>query len=250
MATPFKDWLNGLTSKTTPVDTDELYVRDSSGTPSSKKLTWANIKATLKSYFDTVYVPGGSSGQVQFNNGGSFGGDSGLTFNNSTKLLTVGGNITMQAASDYSSVEVRSSANYGSFVFGTQRSSFLCGDGFASTNGHPLGATWGGYLYIAADSSSPGEGTGTIHLLRDESFTLAQRNGTNAQTSRLYGTYTDASNYRRVALAMTTAGVASIAPEGAGTGASGNVLHISGLPTSNPGPGILWNDAGTVKVGT
>ena len=27
----FKDWLNGLTSKTTPVDADELYVRDSSG---------------------------------------------------------------------------------------------------------------------------------------------------------------------------------------------------------------------------
>jgi hypothetical protein len=78
----------------------------------------------------------------------------------------------------------------------------------------------------------------------------AQRNGTNAQTARTYGTYTDTSNYRRIAIAMTTAGVASIAPEGAGTGASGNVLHISGLPTSNPGAGILWNDSGTVKVGT
>ena len=27
------------------------------------------------------------------------------------------------------------------------------------------------------------------------------------------------------------------------------VAYIT-LPTSNPGPGILWNDAGTVKVGT
>lgn len=80
--------------------------------------------------------------------------------------------------------------------------------------------------------------------------TLAQRNGTSAQESRIYGTFPDASNYRRLSKGMSTAGVAFLRPEGAGTGASGNVLHISGLPTSNPGPGILWNDAGTVKVGT
>ena len=79
---------------------------------------------------------------------------------------------------------------------------------------------------------------------------VAQRNGANAQSYRLYGTYTDSSNYRRLALASTTAGVFSIKPEGAGTGASGNVLHISGLPTSNPGPGILWNNAGTPAIGT
>jgi hypothetical protein len=87
-------------------------------------------------------------------------------------------------------------------------------------------------------------------LNSDGSHQLAQRNGVNAQTFRLYGTFTDASNSRRLALGMTTGGVATIKPEGLGTGASGNVLHISGLPDSNPGPGILWNDAGTVKVGT
>ncbi len=87
-------------------------------------------------------------------------------------------------------------------------------------------------------------------LTRDAADTFAQRRGTNAQTKRIYGTYTNASNYRRVAIGMTTGGVASIAPEGAGTGASGNVLHISGLPTANPGPGILWNNGGTVEVGT
>ena len=87
-------------------------------------------------------------------------------------------------------------------------------------------------------------------LTSDQSHTLAQRNGVNAQTHRLYGTYTDASNYRRLTKTMSAGGVAEIKPEGAGTGATGNVLHISGLPTSNPGAGILWNDAGTVKVGT
>lgn len=89
-----------------------------------------------------------------------------------------------------------------------------------------------------------------VVLRRDAADTLALRRTTNAQTFRNYGTFTDASNYRRVAISMTTAGVATIKPEGAGTGASGNVLHLSGLPTSNPGPGILWNNAGTPAIGT
>jgi len=89
-----------------------------------------------------------------------------------------------------------------------------------------------------------------VALYRDAANTLALRNSTNAQTFNTYGTYTTPSNYRRVALAMTTAGVATLKPEGAGTGASGNVLHISGLPTSNPGPGILWNNAGSPAIGT
>jgi len=51
----FKDWLNGLTSKSTPVDADELYLRDSVGS-ASNKLTWANLKATAKTYFDSLYL--------------------------------------------------------------------------------------------------------------------------------------------------------------------------------------------------
>jgi hypothetical protein len=66
----------------------------------------------------------------------------------------------------------------------------------------------------------------------------------------IFFTFTDSSNGRWLEQSMTTAGVAVLRPTGNGTGASGNLLHISGLPTSNPGPGILWNDAGTVKVGT
>lgn len=102
-------------------------------------------------------------------------------------------------------------------------------------------------LSLSTDTGQPGLGP---VLAYDANNTLAQRNGVNAQTHRIYGTYTDGSNYRRLTKTMSTGGVAEIKPEGAGTGASGNVLHISGLPTSNPGPGILWNDAGTVKVGT
>jgi hypothetical protein len=103
-----------------------------------------------------------------------------------------------------------------------------------------------GFASVNASASTLGD----TRLYRDAANTLALRNGVNAQTSRVYGTFTDASNHRRLVLTMSAAGVAEVKPEGAGTGASGNVLHISGLPTSNPGPGILWNDGGTPAIGT
>lgn len=48
--------IHAATSKTTPVDADELPLSDSAALWGLKKLTWANIKATAKSYFDTVYA--------------------------------------------------------------------------------------------------------------------------------------------------------------------------------------------------
>jgi hypothetical protein len=55
---------------------------------------------------------------------------------------------------------------------------------------------------------------------------IEQRNSTNAQRFNLYGTFTDASNFRRMFLSSTTAGAFTIGVEGAGTGASGNTLAI------------------------
>ena len=263
----FKTWLNGLTGKTTPVDADEMYLRDSVGA-ASNKVTWANLKATLKTYFDGLYlaltggtVAGGTrttSGSTltiteTLNNAGvTFPGalviDQTRTAADNKSLIAdfkVGGTSKMRVLKDggISLGNSSSPPDYGGFNYAT--------DG----NGGILLGAYGGYgLHMGATcivgwgAAAPGEKD--LILLRDAANTLAQRNGTNAQTYRNYGTYTDASNYRRVALAMTTAGVATLAPEGAGTGASGNVLHISGLPTSNPGAGILWNDTGTVKVGT
>lgn len=40
-------------------------------------------------------TPGGSDTQIQFNNGGSFAGDSGLTYNSSTDTLTVAGDVAV-----------------------------------------------------------------------------------------------------------------------------------------------------------
>ena len=66
---------------------------------------------------------------------------------------------------------------------------------------------------------------GNVTLARDTSDTLAQRRGVNAQTFRLYNTYTDASNYERVGFSWVS-NVAYIKPENAGTG-SARLLVLS-----------------------
>lgn len=53
---------HAATSKTTPVDADELPLVDSAASNVLKKVTWANLKATLKTYFDTIYAPIGGGG--------------------------------------------------------------------------------------------------------------------------------------------------------------------------------------------
>jgi hypothetical protein len=47
--------INGATSKTTPVDADQIGLMDSAASNVLKKVSWLNIKATLKTYFDTLY---------------------------------------------------------------------------------------------------------------------------------------------------------------------------------------------------
>jgi hypothetical protein len=78
-------------------------------------------------------------------------------------------------------------------------------------------------------------GAGTI-LIRDAGNTLAQRNGTNAQTFRLYNTFTDASNYERGFLRWSS-DVFEVGPEAAGTGTArpmritAATLKLPNLPT-------------------
>lgn len=49
--------VHAATSKTTPVDADEIGLIDSAASNVLKKLTWVNLKATAKTYFDTLYQP-------------------------------------------------------------------------------------------------------------------------------------------------------------------------------------------------
>lgn len=53
--------LAAATGKATPVDADTIPLNDSAATNALKKVTWANIKAVLKIYFDTLYTGGGGT---------------------------------------------------------------------------------------------------------------------------------------------------------------------------------------------
>jgi hypothetical protein len=68
--------IHAATSKATPVDADELALADSAASWGLKKLTWANLKATVKTYFDTLYSALGhvhAASAVTFTPNGSIG---------------------------------------------------------------------------------------------------------------------------------------------------------------------------------
>jgi hypothetical protein len=92
-------------------------------------------------------------------------------------------------------------------------------------------------------SSAEVNGSATVRLFRDADDILAQGRGANAQEFRLYGTYTDASNYERLAL-RTAAGDYLIAAEAAGGGTLRNLVFnaanrvakindVAGTPTGS-----------------
>ena len=86
--------------------------------------------------------------------------------------------------------------------------------GYFSTSGFGLGSLpiqWANGISGAPDA----------FIYRDAANTLAQRNSTNAQTFRLYNTYTDASNYERLSIDWsTTTNTATIVTQNAGTGSA------------------------------
>jgi hypothetical protein len=79
-----------------------------------------------------------------------------------------------------------------------------------------------------------------IVLEVEANHVLAQKNAANPQSFRVYGNATG-SHYIDMSHNGTD-GVLSV--NGGGT------LLITSLPTANPGPGFLWNNAGTPAIGT
>lgn len=92
------------TSKATPVDGDELPLSDSAASYGFKKLTWANIKATLKTYFDALYAAIShthaasdiASGQIAVANGGTGASTlTGYVKGNGTSAMTAAATVPL-----------------------------------------------------------------------------------------------------------------------------------------------------------
>jgi hypothetical protein len=151
----------------------------------------------------------------------------------------------------------------------TQGVEFLTTAGAA--NGHIRNVPNTGVLSIGS-TTSVDIAVGSVwlssdtRLFRDAANTLAQRNGTNAQTSRVYNTYTSATSYERAKLEWSS-NVLRIGTEKGSAGGTARDMELqtdgttritvkadgailfSGIPTSNPAvAGQLWNDGGTLKI--
>ena len=76
------------TAKTTPVDADTTLISDSAASGAQKKVTWANIKATLKTYYDTIYQAAlGYTAENTANKSNSYTVSSTTTYPNTKALV-------------------------------------------------------------------------------------------------------------------------------------------------------------------
>ena len=153
-----------------------------------------------------------------------------------------GGNLLDLQVNGTSAARIDSSGNItaSNFRIGSITTRFR-GDG--STGIYVDGATTvqlSGYSDNGVNVGGNSIGWGTLGLppttkLFGGSQILEQRNAANAQTFRVYGTYTDASNHVRAALSSTSTAV-TLAAETAGTGADDIPLNLTAAGT------------GTIKV--
>lgn len=105
-----------------------------------------------------------------------------------------------------------------------------------------------GFGYTFSPNNSAANGSEEFGWYRDATRSVALSGGANATRLNLYGTYTDASNYRRLYISSTTAGAFTLGVEGLGTGLSGNTLNIAnnlGIGTSSANVGLVIRRSGT-----
>jgi len=195
----------------------------------------ANRTISFPDQTGTVGLVSGATGNIQYNNAGQLAGtgDLNVDLNWTDPLVTYTGlkvNVTdtgSAAGSNLLDLQVNGASRFAvtdtgftSIATGalpctlTQNNNTLT----LSGTGNVLSANLASFALVQLAS------TGTLNLgnssfLRNDGANnlIAQRNGANAQTYRLYNTYTDASNYERLSFNWDT-NVFKIKSEAAGTG--------------------------------
>ena len=169
------------------------------------------------------------------------------TIGNALATLANPGAITFPRLNADNTATALSAANYRTALgLGTGDSPTftdftLTGAGTVSSLNSPTGNTWrmkiGTFNAISANVNvfgiggvlglgATGGNAATVYLHPGTEI-LEQRNGTNAQTFRLYNTYTDASNYERAVFGFAS-NVLRIGTENAGTGATRAIDFVVG----------------------
>jgi len=232
----------------------------------------------------TIALVAGTTGNIQYNNAGKLAGSSDfnvdLDWNESSTLFTglklnvtdtaslsdsklldlqVGGtskcsidtvgNITLEDGAWLASKndDIRLSLN--SFGSGN----FTVSKGIANDPNVYFSVRWANPIGVGIKRDLPlswgdlsSNPQGQLVLVPDGDDTLAQRRGTNAQTYRLYNTYTDPNNYQRTSISDDNIGLI-INQEYDGTGAlRTNLLDIQDNGTSK----VTITGNGNVGIGT
>jgi hypothetical protein len=113
--------LVGGTDKDSVIDADKLYMSDSAASNLLKKLSWQNIKSTLKTYFDSLYQATLVSGtNIKSINSESLVGSGNITTPNTT--YTAGDGLTLVTTTF-------SNSDKGSTTTGTTSTSFQVDSG-------------------------------------------------------------------------------------------------------------------------
>lgn len=107
----------------------------------------------------TAAAPAGSTTQVQFNDGGAFAGDAGMTFNKTTNALTLTGPLTAVGATLSSTLTMSAAAINGA-IRADVASATTCAIGAAASN----------YVRITGTTTITGLGTVASGVYRDVVF--------------------------------------------------------------------------------
>lgn len=226
------------------------------GTEPIPMVQGAATKKTTPADLSTYLLSGSATTEVLANNAGAFDGDSGFTFNATNNTVDLGG-ATLTASDpvlDLSQTWNNAGVTFTGLKFNvtdtTSAAASLLAD-FQVGGASKLAVKKNGDVTVAANAViasasgvmalnygvTAGLVVGSniytdrigvtsgilsiqdVHLNRDSADALAQRRSTNTQTSRIYNTYTDASNYERLSLVPGAAsGWMQVKAETAGTG--------------------------------
>jgi hypothetical protein len=167
--------------------------------------------------------------------------------------LQVGGSSRFSIAKGGAAV-FTNTITLGNFAVDGTGNRFSVGGSFCISNAGTSGPAIynNGYLGWLTGSASLNSPVSDLTLYRDAANTLAQRNGVNAQTLRVYNTFTDASNYERGVFSWSS-NILTIGTQNAGTGLGRAVQFVMGGTSIfyiSPGGALLWNTDNSFDIGS
>jgi hypothetical protein len=162
--------------------------------------------------------------------------------NGKITMAAFGGNVGIGTANATSKLHVVGNANITNDLYlSAGRNIYFDNSLAATTNGNDGSIIrWNGFLGFTTGLNQ----SASLLVGREANDVFVQRRGVNGQTSRIYGTFTDASNYERLSLSANANG-SFIQTQHAGTGTA-RPLYIG----ANNATAVTIDTAGNVGIGT